>query len=321
MQARKQVLMTAFIILIAGFTLILSLGLTESAYAYSSPWGKGTHYNENTKTLTIVSGKHVIDNRGKSVGYRLMFFDNLVVKGGNIKLSEKVTYLTSLNMKKGRLIIGDKLSVGKNLKISGGSIVASTNDLSTLPLWVGDSLFVNGGSITVKSNRSKALSVVGDFIMKRGTVNVSTRENICTGIRVGGNVTIAGGALKAVTKGKYSGALQVSGDITLKGGSINAISERDTPIHCGDILRVTGGKINARTDTGEKAIEVYEKPSIKVSCLGAIKGVLSTGMRFVKNKVVYEVTRDWISDNRVRVVKGKARNYSVSYGGISYKID
>jgi len=316
--------MKTFIPACMAIALIVALALAfacpQEAMAKVNPWGSGTSYNENTKTLTVKSGKRTIKTLSKTYKGKYYYFEKLVIKGGTTKLNVESGYLRSLKVSKGKLTSSKPVMISDYMSVSGGTVSIASSKRYTNALYVMDDLTVTGGKVTAKSTKEggPALYVAGDMRLKKGSVTAITKGKGSNGLTVSGFLKVNSGALKVSTSGKSSTAIHVYGDITMSKGTINASANRGKAIQCYDLLKVTGGKVSAKAANGEMAIYSGEAPNVKPSCLGSIRGILCEGMKFMKNGVTYRVSSNFKLE--VEVVKGKTSAASVSFGGVTYDI-
>lgn len=302
------------------FALALAFLCPQEATAKVNPWGSGTAYNENTKTLTVKSGKHTIKSLSKTLAGRYYYFEKLVIKGGSTKLSLETGYLRSLSMSKGKLASNKPIIISDTMRVSGGTVSVSSTKRYTNALYVMDDMTVTGGKVIAKSTKEggPAINVSGDMRLRKGIVSALTKGKGANGLTVMGFLKVNGGALKSVAYGKSSDAINVYGDITMGKGTIDAYSNRGRAIRCFDLLRVTGGRVSAKAASGERAISSGEPANVKPSCLGTIKGSLSVGIQFAKGGVTYRVSSNYTPE--VEIVKGKTSGSSVSFGGVTYSV-
>ena len=320
MENKMRVFAPAGALMILFVALTLTLACPQEAMAKVNPWGPGTTYNENTKTLTVKSGNRTIKELSKTYRGKYYYFDRLVIEGGTTKLNLESGFLWMLSVKKGKLTSSKPIVVSGYMNVSGGSVSIASSKRYTNALYVMEDLTVTGGRLTAKSTKEggPGIYVGGDMRLKKGGVIATTKGKGSNGLMVLGFLKVSGGALKSSTYGKSSYAVSVYGDIVMSKGAVNASSKRGKAIQCYDLLKITGGKVSAKAAPGEIAISSGETAIVKPSCLGAIKGRLSEGIHFSKSGVTYRVSSNYKTE--VEVVKGKTSATSVSFGGVTYSV-
>lgn len=320
MEASKRAIIPVSIGIALLVALALAFSAPQEAFAMKSPWGAGTTYNAKTKTLTVKSGKRTIKSLSKKYKSKRYYVDRLVIKGGTTKLNTQYGYLKSLTVKKGKLSSAKSISVSGNMRVTGGTVTVTSRERYGRALNVMGDLTVSGGAIVSKSTKEgcTALDIYGDAVLRKGSITVSTKGKSADGINVSGYLSVHGGKIKSTTTGKYGTAMRVHGDFLMSNGTVSAISSRDQAIYCSDLLKITGGKVTAKSVQGEMAMESGEQAVVNPLCLASIRGGLPEGAQFATGGVTYQVVNRYGFE--AAVVKGSTSAPSVTYGGVTYTL-
>ena len=103
----------------------------------------------------------------------------------------------------------------------------------------------------------------------------------------------------------------------MSGGTVRSTATRGDSIRCSDLFKVTGGTISS-VSKGGVAIHSGEPASIKLGCLGTIRGALPEGARFKVGGVTYRVVNHY--GPSVAAVSGGSSAAAVTFGGVRYAV-
>ena len=323
-----------------------------------SATGKAT-YDAKTKTLTLnnfkgSAGTYIqVNLPGKSIKLNLVgknsldaiySYASMTVQGAGSVIADVDVFSGGLVMAKGK-IGGDVNVVKGNVVVRGGMIsgalVAEAGNVSMLGGTVKGGIDCRNGKFALSKgvvmHTSASMFAVNakNIAMTGGTI-ASTGQDYGIAVRgvngKAGNFVLKGGTVK-IADPQHVGLSVTGGNLSMSGGTLYVANVPETAIcveplvkgktSVGGKIRITGGKVTARTTDTKNYYGVYAVSMVnKPAYLKSIGGMLPTGASFKVGKNQYKVAN--VNNARVAMLvkygnaSAKATVNVATYGRVGY---